>query len=651
VEIVHFQLKSWHGALLGVDDHGRVGSYVTNPLLSRMSPLIALRTHPLADWCLLFAPHNRGPVVQIMPDRGTGPVAAARIARSPEGSTSLYSPITSRFMIVLPPEGLCGRVEFSVSYPQDYERLTFEPLVANGWHNRWTVLTAWASRIGGPSIDPAALARIIVSEEVGADAAPFIDAVVSLLTPGQIEQLASAMLAAGSTSLGSLRRIYPADISANFALPEIMAWLTRRNAETPAEPDLPASAHSAGLWGRLHALRQSRSSPAPMHSPPPASHAGAHPPAVRHLGHDLDRLAEEGTGRSFVSAPFEINVALRGAVAPRQRACLLATARNEGLYLLEWIAYHRKIGFEQIFIYSNNNSDRSDDLLLALAEAGEITWIENAVANGTRAQWKAYGHALRVIPETLDYAWCLTLDLDEFFLPGPGVFDSVGSFLSWHEAQPVDAIAINWVMVGSNGQTHWRDDLMLRRFARVSPHPDAHVKTMFRTREFIHSFPHEAIRHRRRDYVFRAANGDLYEYDKASGRAISSRPDMRFAAIVHYFFKSNQEFLWKAARNRGDDALGPQLDLAGLKSNFIRGFVQMSQHEEWLSPMLPYAPQVDLEVARLRRNPRIREAEAQVRLHFHASITGIIAAAQQHPEFLQAAEWGKQLIDPLLSDQ
>ena len=647
---MYFQLRSHHDTLLGVDDRGRVRSYLTNLLILGMSPLVAFRVHPSADWCLLFAPYQPGQsVVEIMPDKGSArPITAARIATSPDGRTSLYAPITGRFLIVLPPDGPSGQVEFSVVFPQDYERLSFEPINPEGWQRRWTDLAAWGSQIGGTTIDPAALGRMILEGGVVSEAAAFIDAVVSLLLPAQIAQLADIVLAAGPTGLRRLRAIYPADISVNHALPEIMAWLGPLHGDVEGEPVHPVPRRNAGLLGGLFGLRRGRVSPPEVRAPVIVQPSALVAPAVRHLGQELDCLADEGTGKSFVSTPFEINVALRRLVVPQQRACIVATARNEGLYLLEWIAHHRKIGFDHIFIYSNNNSDRSDDLLRALAEAGEITWIDNAVASGTRAQWKAYGHALRVIPETLDYGWCLTLDLDEFFMPGPGVFDSLGSFLNWHEVQTVDAIAINWVMAGSNGETHWRDDLMLRRFARISRHADAHIKTIFRTREFIHSFPHEPIRHRRQDYVFRASNGELYEHDKAHGAAVSARPDMRFAAVVHYFFKSNEEFLWKAARNRGDDALGAELDLSGLKSNFIRGFVQMSRHEDYISPMLFFAAQVEMEVARLRRNPRIREAEALVELHFQTEIGSIIAAAQGHQEFRISGEWGQQLMEPLL---
>ena len=63
---------------------------------------------------------------------------------------------------------------------------------------------------------------------------------------------------------------------------------------------------------------------------------------------------------------------------------IVTSVRNEGLSILEWLAYHRSIGFKSFFIYTNDNTDRSDDLLRILAK-GLVTLIENDVATNTRS--------------------------------------------------------------------------------------------------------------------------------------------------------------------------------------------------------------------------------------------------------------------------
>ena len=46
--------------------------------------------------------------------------------------------------------------------------------------------------------------------------------------------------------------------------------------------------------------------------------------------------------------------------------------RNEGVYALEWLAYHQSLGIDEFFIYSNNNDEGSDALLKRLSGAGVI---------------------------------------------------------------------------------------------------------------------------------------------------------------------------------------------------------------------------------------------------------------------------------------
>ena len=50
--------------------------------------------------------------------------------------------------------------------------------------------------------------------------------------------------------------------------------------------------------------------------------------------------------------------------------CLLSAVKNEGPDLLEWLAWHRMIGFDRIVIFSNDCSDGSDGLPDALEGIG-----------------------------------------------------------------------------------------------------------------------------------------------------------------------------------------------------------------------------------------------------------------------------------------
>jgi hypothetical protein len=55
----------------------------------------------------------------------------------------------------------------------------------------------------------------------------------------------------------------------------------------------------------------------------------------------------------------------------------VTTQKNEGGFLLEWIAYHKIIGFTDIVILSNDCEDGSDEMLDHLSKAGEIFHLRN----------------------------------------------------------------------------------------------------------------------------------------------------------------------------------------------------------------------------------------------------------------------------------
>ena len=48
----------------------------------------------------------------------------------------------------------------------------------------------------------------------------------------------------------------------------------------------------------------------------------------------------------------------------------VTTQKNEGAFLLEWIAYHKIIGFTDIVILSNDCEDGSDEMLDHLSKSG-----------------------------------------------------------------------------------------------------------------------------------------------------------------------------------------------------------------------------------------------------------------------------------------
>ncbi|MGO4916449.1 glycosyltransferase family 2 protein [Pseudogemmobacter sp. W21_MBD1_M6] len=50
------------------------------------------------------------------------------------------------------------------------------------------------------------------------------------------------------------------------------------------------------------------------------------------------------------------------------RTLLVATVKNEGPNILEWVSHHLLAGFDDIVVYQNDSIDGTDDTLRLLAE-------------------------------------------------------------------------------------------------------------------------------------------------------------------------------------------------------------------------------------------------------------------------------------------
>ena len=56
---------------------------------------------------------------------------------------------------------------------------------------------------------------------------------------------------------------------------------------------------------------------------------------------------------------------------------VLSCMRNEGMFLLEWIAYYRVIGFEKAVVVTNNCTDGTDLMLDRLEQMGYVRHLRN----------------------------------------------------------------------------------------------------------------------------------------------------------------------------------------------------------------------------------------------------------------------------------
>ena len=83
---------------------------------------------------------------------------------------------------------------------------------------------------------------------------------------------------------------------------------------------------------------------------------------------------------------------------PSRRILLVATMRNEGPYVSEWLAYHRSIGFTDVLVCTNDCVDGSPELLDRLEQLGLLVHLRSTPASRREAQLVAYTSAAATAP-------------------------------------------------------------------------------------------------------------------------------------------------------------------------------------------------------------------------------------------------------------
>jgi hypothetical protein len=148
------------------------------------------------------------------------------------------------------------------------------------------------------------------------------------------------------------------------------------------------------------------------------------------------------------------------------RVALVCIAKDEDNYIEEWIDYHSKLGFDNIFIYENDwvcNIERP--FLTKIPFPGKIV------------QLSSYNDFL--IKNKHNFDWVAFFDVDEFLVLKQ--HKNIKDFLT--EYDNPWGIAVNWVFFGSDGLKNRIPNCqnsLIKQFVKREKFADKHIKTILK---------------------------------------------------------------------------------------------------------------------------------------------------------------------------
>ncbi|MBT4568206.1 MAG: glycosyltransferase family 2 protein [Marinovum sp.] len=245
---------------------------------------------------------------------------------------------------------------------------------------------------------------------------------------------------------------------------------------------------------------------------------------------------------------------MRNKKKTSKKYLIISTMKDEGPYILEWLAYHRAIGFTDFLIYTNDCSDGTDLLLDRLQHNGIVTHVRNKVLKrGPHKSALKYAQAHEAYKST---DWVYVCDVDEFLnikIGNGHIEDLIERF------PDADAIPIAWRLFSNNSHLAQFPGMCTDVFTDAQPQTAKEgdkgrfVKSLFKPSSHIERFGLHAPVYKK-PHADRVNWGSIWQENDPESPP--DRPLNYFGyevvQINHYAVRSIDAFLLKRDRGRAN---------------------------------------------------------------------------------------------------
>ena len=222
---------------------------------------------------------------------------------------------------------------------------------------------------------------------------------------------------------------------------------------------------------------------------------------------------------------------------------ICSIAKNENLYLKEFVDHHKKLGVDKIFIYDNNdiNGEKLDDVLSKDIKT-EYVKVINIRGKGNTPQQKAYADCYKKNKE--DFSWILFMDIDEQLFIENDM--TLRQLLNDKRFDDCDVVGFNWKIYGDNKLVYYENKTLFERFHGQESYYHSLIKSCVRggLKQIYFKNPHAP---------YKGVDTICNTNGHALGGYINSNvTSFYYAYIRHYFSKTAEEYITKLSKSFAD---------------------------------------------------------------------------------------------------
>ena len=277
------------------------------------------------------------------------------------------------------------------------------------------------------------------------------------------------------------------------------------------------------------------------------------------------------------------NVDIKNFFSEVKMAYLVATAwvKNEAPYLAEWIEFHLLQGFEKFYIYDDNSTDNTAEVLAPYIKAGIVEHRFYPPEVLYQKNFWVMQHTINEFKHV--HKWLFHHSIDEFIFCENGT--KVSDFLK--DFDEYSGVCLPWRLFTSNGKIKKEPGLIIERFNEYVDDENFHIKTIIDPSKTINCIGNPHVYYYSSGFAVypdKVQHNTFGRHGGACDNGNNYRTDL--IRINHYHVMSREEFLIKQNKGLLDNSSSVRDGIEEYWTNAHKGERRYETHiDKYIEPV------------------------------------------------------------------